>query len=96
MSTQKGGLKDRIRSWNIFLKYKFQILKKTKEERKIKKRIEKEKKKNLQINASGKYYSKPKILWLTIIGVLLGIFERKNNLFGGAQTIGYEKRRRCA
>ncbi|MBE6152386.1 MAG: hypothetical protein E7165_03630 [Firmicutes bacterium] len=79
MSTQKGGLKDRIRSWNIYLKYKFKMLKKTKEEKQMQKRSEKEKRKNIQIYPSGKYYSKPKILWLTLVGLLFGFFERKSD-----------------
>lgn len=68
---------DRLRSWNLFLKYKFKMLKKRREEKKYKKDKEKEIKKNLQVSASGKYYSKPKVFGLTIIGLFLGIFESK-------------------
>jgi len=73
MPNQKGSLKDRLRSWNIFLKYKFNILKKKKEEKKRNKIMNK----NIQISASGKYYSKPKIFGLTLTGLFLGIFENR-------------------
>lgn len=69
MPNQKGSLKDRIRSWNLFLKYKKE---KRKKEQELKK---KEKKKNeLLIN---KKYSKPKVFFLTILGLFLGLFEPK-------------------
>lgn len=77
MPSQKGSLKDRIRSWNLFLKYKFKILKKNREEKIRNKKLKKELNKNLQISASGKYYSKPKIFGLTLAGLFLGIFESK-------------------
>lgn len=77
MPNQKGSLIDRLRSWNLFLKYKFKLWKKKIEENKRKKKLEKEIKKNIQISASGKYYSKPKIVGLTITGLVLGIFESK-------------------
>lgn len=77
MDSQKGSLKDRLRSWFLFLKYKLNLKKKKKEEKKRKKLREKELKKNAQISATGKYYSKPKIFALTLAGLFLGIFESK-------------------
>ena len=79
MPNQKGNLKDRLRSWNLFLKYKITMAKKKQADKKRKKKLEKEIKKNLQISASGKYYSKPKIVGLTITGLFLGVFESKSN-----------------
>lgn len=79
MPNQKGSLIDRLRSWRLFLKYKFKMAKKRKEEKIRKKNLEKELKKNVQINVSGKYYSKPKVFGLTIVGLFLGIFESKSS-----------------
>ena len=79
MPNQKGSLKDRLRSWNLYFKYKVQIRKKKKEEKRCRKKMERELKKRLQIAASGKYYSKPKVIVFTIIGIFLGVFESKNS-----------------
>lgn len=75
MPNQKGSLIDRLRSWSLFLKYKFKLAKKKKEEKKRQKQLNK----RIQINATGKYYSKPKIFWLTILGLFIGIFENKSS-----------------
>ena len=48
MPNQKGSLKDRIRSWNIFLRYKLKL---KKEKRKLKKQYQR----NIQLAASGKF-----------------------------------------
>lgn len=73
MSSQKGSLKDRLRSWFLFLNYKLKIKKQQKEQ---KKKIRMQKK-QIQILASGKYYNKPKVFGLTILGLLFGLFESK-------------------
>lgn len=77
MDSQKGSLKDRLRSWSLFLKYKLKIQKKKKEEKRRNKIKEKELKKKAQLMATGKYYSKPRIFALTLAGLFLGIFENK-------------------
>ena len=74
MPNQKGSLKDRIRSWQMFLRYKKEQRKKLKELKKKQKKEIKEK----QLLLTGKYYSKPKIFGLTILGLFLGLFEPKN------------------
>ena len=74
MPNQKGSLKDRIRSWNLFLKYKLKLLKQKRELKKI----EREKNKKTIFLATGKYYSKPKVFGLTILGLFLGFFEPKS------------------
>lgn len=79
MPNQKGSLKDRLRSWGLYLKYKIQMKKKKKIENKYRKQMERDLKKKLQISASGKYYSKPKVVGLTIVGLLLGFFEKKSD-----------------
>lgn len=73
MPNQKGSLKDRIRSWQMFLRYKKEKRKKLRELKKKQKKEIKEK----QLLLTGKYYSKPKVIGLTIIGLLLGLFEPK-------------------
>lgn len=79
MPNQKGSLKDRLRSWNLFLRYKLKMLKKKQEEKKRKRKLKHELEKRVQISASGKYYSKPKIIGLTITGLFFGLFESKKN-----------------
>lgn len=78
MPSQKGNLKDRLRSWMLFLNYKLKLKKQQKEQKKKLKM----QKKQVQIFASGKYYSKPKVFGLTILGLFLGLFEsqEKKNL----------------
>lgn len=73
MPNQKGSLKDRLCSWKLFLKYKKERKKKLKEEKRQRKLLNKK----TQLYASGKYYSKPKIFGLTIIGLFVGLFEKK-------------------
>ncbi len=73
MPNQKGSLIDRLRSWQMFLKYRREQRKKLREIKRKKKQLLKEK----QILVTGKYYSKPKVFVLTIIGLFLGIFEPK-------------------
>lgn len=73
MPNQKGSLKDRLRSWTLFLNYKLKL---KKQEREHKKKIRLQKKQQ-QILASGKYYSKPKVFGLTILGLFFGLFEIK-------------------
>lgn len=73
MPNQKGSLKDRLRSWQLFLKYKKEQRKKLKELKKKRKKEIKEK----QLLLTGKYYSKPKVFGLTILGLFLGLFEPK-------------------
>lgn len=73
MPNQKGSLKDRLRSWQMFLRYKREQRKKIKEIKRKKKQLLKEK----QILVTGKYYSKPKVFGLTILGLFLGLFEPK-------------------
>ena len=73
MPNQKGSLKDRLRSWNLFLKYKIKLKKKQKEE----KRKQKQQQTQVKILASGKYYSKPKVFVLTILGLFFGLFESR-------------------
>ena len=73
MPNQKGSLKDRIRSWQLFLRYKKEQRKKLKELKKKQKKEIKEK----QLLSTGKYYSKPKVFGLTILGLFLGLFEPK-------------------
>lgn len=73
MPNQKGSLKDRLRSWTMFLNYKLKLKKQQKEQ---KKKL-KAQKKQVQILASGKYYSKPKVFGLTILGLFFGLFESK-------------------
>lgn len=73
MPNQKGSLKDRLRSWSLFLIYKRKYKVKQKEEKKK----QKQQKKQVQILASGKYYSKPKVFGLTILGLFFGLFESK-------------------
>jgi len=79
MPNQKGSLLDRLRSWNLFLKYKIRMMKKKREDKKRKKRLERELKKDIQISASGKYYSTPKVVGLTVAGLFLGVFENKTD-----------------
>lgn len=79
MPNQKGSLKDRFRSWTLFLKYRISLWKKNRELKKKQKKREQELKKQQQLLASGKYYSKPKVIGLTIIGLFLGIFESKKS-----------------
>lgn len=74
MPNQKGSLKDRLRSWRLFLKYKKDQRKKL---RKLKKKQKKEIKEK-QLLKTGKYYSKPKVFGLTILGLFLGLFEPKS------------------
>lgn len=73
MPNQKGSLKDRIRSWYLFLRYKKEQRKKIRELKKKQKKEIKEK----QMLLTGKYYSKPKVFGLTILGLFLGLFEPK-------------------
>lgn len=73
MPNQKGSLKDRIRSWQLFLRYKKEQRKKLRELKKKQKKEIKEK----QLLSTGKYYSKPKVFGLTILGLFLGLFEPK-------------------
>lgn len=73
MPNQKGSLKDRIRSWQLFLRYKKEQRKKL---RKLKKKQKKEIKEK-QLLLTEKYYSKPKVFGLTILGLFLGLFEPK-------------------
>ncbi|MBE6138312.1 MAG: hypothetical protein E7173_01025 [Firmicutes bacterium] len=77
MSDQKGSLKDRLRSWNIFLRYRLNVAKKKQQEKNRKKAIKREEQKRVQMVASGKYYSKPKIFGITLVGLFFGIFESK-------------------
>lgn len=79
MSGQKGSLKDRLRSWNLFLKYKFKLFQKNRQLKKKQKQMEKESLRKKQLLASGKYYSKPKVLGLTIVGLFFGIFESRKS-----------------
>lgn len=74
MPNQKGSLKDRLRSWQMFLRYRREQRKKIREIKCKKKYLLKEK----QILVTGKYYSKPKVFVLTILGLFLGLFEPKN------------------
>lgn len=73
MPNQKGSLKDRLRSWFLFLKYKMKLIMKQIDAKKT----QKMQKKQVQILASGKYYSKSKIFRLTILGLFFGLFESK-------------------
>lgn len=73
MPNQKGSLKDRLKSWFLFLMYKKEQRKKLKEMKKKKKLEAKQK----QVLATGKYYSKKKVVGLTFLGLFLGIFEPK-------------------
>ena len=73
MPNQKGSLKDRLRSWQMFLRYKKEQRKKIRELKKKRKKEIKEK----QLLLTGKYYSKPKVFGLTILGLFLGLFEPK-------------------
>lgn len=73
MPDQKGSLKDRIRSWILFLNYKKEL----KKRQKVEKQRIKMQKKQVQILASGRYYSKPKVFDLTILGLFFGLFENK-------------------
>lgn len=73
MPNQKGSLKDRLRSWRLFLRYKKEQRKKIRELKKKRKKEIKEK----QLLLTGKYYSKPKVIGLTIFGLFLGLFEPK-------------------
>lgn len=72
MPNQKGSLKDRIRSWNIFLRYKLKL-------KKEKRRLKKQYQRNIQLKASGKYYSKPKVFYMSILGLFAGLFEKRKN-----------------
>ena len=72
MPNQKGSLKDRIRSWNIFLRYKLKLKKQRRWQ-------EKQRRRNIQLNSSGRYYSKPKVFYMTVLGLFAGLFEKKNN-----------------
>ena len=74
MPNQKGSLKDRLRSWLMFLNYKIKLKKQLKEQNKVQK-------KQIQINASGKFYNKYKVFGLTILGLFFGLFEGKESKF---------------
>lgn len=79
MDSQKGSVKDRLRARKLFLTYKKNKKKKEKELLKKKKQEKQMRIKAEQIRLYGKYYSKPKVFGLTVLGLFLGLFEPKNS-----------------
>ena len=79
MGNQKGSVKDRLRARSLFLKYKATKKKKEKELLKLKKQEQKMRIKAEQLRLYGKYYSKPKVFMLTILGLFFGLLTPKKS-----------------
>jgi len=65
---EKGSIKDRLKTWYFYLKKKRELLKKQK-------KLEQERISLYYKQNNLKYYSKPKVISLTFLGLFLALFE---------------------